>query len=174
MSLDLPFPKLDQALIERLVPLAEELDDLASSGADCSLKVKHFNALAGTDIRDTIAFHFSGACSSRAFVRDALAATHVREYVGLTDDVLLGIIRALQQGDRAEDASFWIRVLELNLPGAPLSNLLFYPDQVPGHAHANLPDDPSPADVLRAARSLLAAQPIQLGADQTRDPQPPR
>jgi len=160
MNLDLRFPKLDDALVERLIPLAEELDDLASSGADCAHKIDQFNALAGTAFRDPNAFHYSGACSSRAFVRDALATTLVTEYSGLSDQDLLHLIGAIQQGDCADEASFCVQVLELNLPGAPISDLLFYPNEVVGLSCGALSADASPLDILRAARSPAPAEPI--------------
>lgn len=151
------FPKLDEALIERLIPLAEELDDLSSSGADCSQEIDRFNLIGGTAIRDSIAFHFSGSCSSRAFVRDALATTHLSKYSGLADDALISIIGLIQQGEHPEEVAFWLQVLDLNLPGAAVFDLLFFPSNVPSLA-AHLSEDPTPLEILRAARALASAR----------------
>ena len=165
MPRPLTYPAIDENLMTMLVPLANELDDLVVCGEDCHRERDHFNALAGTSIDDPVVFHFTGACSAEEFVRGELARRHIGEYAGLDDEDLLDLLRSIREGTRAEDLSFWVEVLELNLPHAPISDLLFYP----GDALQSLGitdgkrSDLSPEDILRIARSIPPPESIPLG-----------
>lgn len=165
MPRPLKYPPIDENLVTMLVPLANELDDLVVRGEDCRRERDHFNALAGTSIDDPFVFHFSGACSAEEFVRGELARRHIGEYAGLDDEDLLDLLRSMREGTRSEDLSFWVEVLELNVPHAPISDLLFHPDdalQSLGITDFN-GCDLSPEDILRIARSIPPPESIPLG-----------
>lgn len=166
MSRRLSYPKLDETLVAKLVPLADELDDIGSSGRDDPGKRAEFNALAGTSLDDPLDFHFSGACSAELFVRDVLARQHVDEFSGLADEELLVLIREISAGERADEGTFWLAVLDLNLPGSVVSDLIFWPDQALARLGITdvAPDSLSAEDTLRISRSVAAAPPILLPA----------
>ena len=162
MNRPIAYPTVDDDLVARLVPLAEELDELASSRVDCTRQRDEFNALAGTCIENPFDFHFSGACRARDFVRDQLARRHIGEFVGLDDADMLVLLRAICAAERIDELPFWLEVLEMNLPDAPLSDLIFYPDialEALGRSDIKA-DSLAPEDILRIARSLSARTPI--------------
>ena len=170
MRRPLTYPQLDENLVAVLVPLARELDGLVSAGSACTRERDEFNALAGTSIDEPLVFHFSGACTAEDFVRDLLARKHVRDFAGLDDDDILDLLRSINIGARSDKFPFWLEVLELNLPGAPISDLVFYPERtLKAFGIADVQSgELAPEDILRLARSILPRAPVLLGLS-TRD-----
>jgi hypothetical protein len=138
---------------------------LASAGLPCDRERDAFNVLAGTSIQDTIFFHFSGACTAEAFVRDLLAREHVRDFVGLDEEDILELLRSISTGARADEVSFWLEVLELNLPEAPISDLIFHPnDALRALGLGDVKDGNLAAeDILRIARSIPPRAAVAVG-----------
>ncbi|HEX2874932.1 MAG TPA: hypothetical protein VHP33_26960 [Polyangiaceae bacterium] len=153
MSPRLIYPEPEPALVARLVPLAERLNELAEVAADCSLELAEFNAIAGTTIDQPFEFHFAGTCTAQAFVRDQLARKHVQEFRALQDDDLLELLGTIQTGARPHEAPFWLEVLELNLPQAPVSDLIFYPADALASLGIDGDTELEPDAILRIARA---------------------
>jgi hypothetical protein len=149
----LNYPTLDPHLVSRLLPLAERLNDLAESGAECSIERAEFNTLAGTTIDEPLVFHFAGTCSAETFVRGMLARGHVRDFVGLSDAQLHDVVGGVLRGDRPTEVEFWLEVLELNLPGAPISDLLFYPQEALASLGVDSQTELTIENILRLARA---------------------
>jgi hypothetical protein len=162
MSSRLIYPEPEPALVARLVPLAERLNDLAEAAADCSRELTEFNAIAGTKIDQPFEFHFAGTCTAQAFVRDQLARKHVQNFRALHDDDLLELLATIQAGERSDEASFWLEVLELNLPRAPISDLIFYPADALTSLGIEGDTELTPGAILRIARAAAARAPIAL------------
>jgi hypothetical protein len=146
-------PVLDPALVAALVALADDLDSVSEGGRDDESARARFNELAGTELSIDM-FHFSGACSAQAFVRDILVLRAVPQ-LELTDEELEAIVELVCAHEcELHEHTFWLRLLELACPDACVSDLIYYP--APGL------DGESPREIARRIRHAM--RPI-LGRD---------
>jgi hypothetical protein len=150
-------PALDTALVARLAKLADRLDGARPGQRDDDLA--EFNRLAGTDIP---LVDFQGIYKSENpedFVRRVLFQEVLAPDPGITPAEMAEVVsRVAACGD---DRDFYLELFVVNCRHPSGTDLIFYPDLVPG-----LPQDrePTPEEV-----AVLA---LQRHAEPTAAPDP--
>ncbi len=154
-------PPASEADIARMSELCDLIEDTGDEAA-----LAEWNAKAGRRyvVREFKTYY--GAVSKRTFVEDALSpAPHLID--DLRFDEAVEVVPAITQVTISEaQMSFALAMLEHNLPGANLSDLVYWPDQWFGDA-TKLHIDLSPEHIVayamaRSGRALLGAPEIDL------------
>lgn len=141
------FPTLDEAKVNRLAELADELDGAAPG--QCDDELQEFNDLAGTQIPLAEFQGIYGGMSHASWVRNVLCEPFVDATTRPTNDEALEIINRLTSGTREEwEQFFWIRVLERHLDPR-VSDLIYWPGEYFGDGDNSR--EMSPQEILDVA-----------------------
>lgn len=156
-------PLLDEALVARLCWLAENLDGRRND-AQSALWLNEFNGKANTQL-DWFDFQeIYGGMNHSEWVKMVLSAPHQKLVPDVSRDELIEIVRRISVGEGAEsDTHFYVGLLQANLPGVQISDLIFYPELFfndKSYAHREM----TPEEIVDAAllAQANAPKPIEL------------
>jgi hypothetical protein len=124
-------PKLDNATVRRLAKWAAAIDGARPSQWEDELAA--FNAEANTGLTFEDFQGIAGGQDHATWVKSVLSGASLRPLPDITREELIELVRRIGLADSKEhETDFWLRVLEVNLPNVPISDLIFWPDEVPG------------------------------------------
>jgi hypothetical protein len=123
--------RLDKATVRRLAQRAAAIDGARPGQWEDELAA--FNAEAKTRFTFEDFQGIAGGQDHAVWVKSVLSSRRLRPLPDITRDELVELVRRVGSVENKEhETDFWLRVLEVNLPNAPISDLIFYPDEVLG------------------------------------------
>lgn len=159
--------RLSDAEVAQFIVLCNEIEEGVQSGADVSAALARWNRRSGRIYTPSEFTTYYGATTTETFVRTALLTIDARMVDDLTYPELEDVLSEVLSGRLSEaDGDFYIAWLAANLPGASLTDLIFYPDVWFGYGTEAL-HDLSPREILayamhRAGRVLPDAPSLEL------------
>lgn len=123
---ELSLPKWDRRLVAHLTKLAEEID--CGDPEKTQAAVVAFNRRAGTDYQFIDFQGIYGGEDHDVWVRKVLAGKRERVVPDITRQELVELARRVMKLEGGEYGGyFWLRMLELHLPGSNISDLIYWP-----------------------------------------------
>lgn len=120
-------PPLNLDEIGRLTELARRVVDSIDSGIDPAGQVVEFNTRTAQQFTAADFLAAAGSTDLRTFVQLALIPP-VAKRKQLTKEELLELIDALMNDEGTEyETSFWLALLERNVPHPEVTNLIYWP-----------------------------------------------
>lgn len=141
-------PKFNMATVRRLTKRAAAIDGARPGHWEDELAA--FNAEANTRFTFEDFQGISGSQDHATWVRSVLSGASLRPLADVRREELVELVRRVGSADYAvHETEFWLRVLEVNLPNAPISDLIFWPDEALGTEADS--DDLSPERIIELA-----------------------
>ena len=141
-------PKLDKATVRRLAKWAAAIDGARPGQWEDDLSA--FNAEANTRFKFEDFQGIAGGQDHATWVKSVLAEASLRPLPDITREELVELVRRVGSAEYKEhETDFWLRVLEVNLPDAPISDLIFWPDEALGADAGS--DELSPEQIVELA-----------------------
>ena len=83
-------------------------------------------------------------------MKSVLSGASLRPIPDITREELIELVRTVGSAEYKEhEIDYWLRVLEVNLPNAPISDLIFWPDEALGADAGS--DELSPQQIVELA-----------------------
>ena len=121
-------PTLDPAKVARLSRLAAEID--GGRIKDCANKLAAFNAEAEVNLSFDMFQGIYGGQDHATWVRSILSKPWVRHIPDITSEELAELVERVSSASGTEaEINFWVALLEANLPGSRICNLIFWPGE---------------------------------------------
>lgn len=149
MRLDLLEPVKDQAKLQRLLPLAEEILRLHEAGRGYKEELRTLSRTAGRIVGEPDVLAAFGSGDAEGFAR-RLAIDWNALPTDLTEQEMLELLEAIcaARGHQVL-IDYWVRCLEVNTGDAMISDLIFWPNEYFGAAYDER--DLEPAEMLAVA-----------------------
>jgi hypothetical protein len=123
---ELLFPPLDEARVARLARLAARID--GAHPGQWEEDLEEFNRGAGTNLAFADFQGVYGGQDHDTWVRSVLAEPFQKPIADITRDEFLELIRRVSAAlGKEHEIAFWLGLLEANLPGRRISDLIFWP-----------------------------------------------
>jgi hypothetical protein len=121
-------PALDEARVARVAKLAAEIDGAVAGQWEDELA--ELNREAGTAIAFVDLQGIYGGQDHDTWARTVLAEAFVQRLPDITRAELVEMARRVMEGEGQEhEISFWLSLLEVNLPDPQVSDLIFWPGE---------------------------------------------
>jgi hypothetical protein len=157
-------PALDEAKVSRLAGLAAALDGARPGQWEGRLEA--FNREAGTSLSFADFQGISGGMGHDTWVRCVLAQPSERRVADVTREGLLELIQRVAAGEGEEhEISYWLRLLEANVPDPRLSDLFFWPGEYFGDGDNSRAWSPEQILDIASGRAATAATGSAAGTD---------
>jgi hypothetical protein len=166
-------PALDEAKVARLAKLAGRIDG-ADPGQWEEL-LEQFNREAGTNLAFADFQRIYQAMDHETFVRGVLSEPAVRRIPDITYDELLELVtRVCNAAGEEHEYSFWLSLLQANLPDPRLSALIYWPGEYFGDGDNSRQLSPREIlDIALAAPANAASPSDWTGINSPPDTLPP-
>lgn len=138
-------PELDPQRVEHLTALVSSID--GGDRHEVAPLLDEFNRLASTSFEFHQLQGILGSQDHDTWVRVVLASPAVQLLPDITEPELVELARRVMDAEGSEHAiQFWLELLERNLPGCKISDLIFWPDAYCSGGYAS--DDLTPEQII--------------------------